>query len=303
MILKGQNFRILIFDATANKFKCIGMASNCVVTDNSNTNDVTNKDDVGLASKPKVTSQNWQVQVDSLDVSDTAAMLNAAKSFTPFTLLWDETSTTDNQEALGAAFARSGMAYLADATFNFNNREVANKNLQFVGTGGLSTLSEAPAYAAISAGSYTMGQNVRLFLGSDNTTTPSSVIGSALNCSLHISVQLEVVTTKDTVGDYDVQSPVSYSYDISTSALMRGNDTITSAVGAQTIANLQTIKAAGNPVKWFIANVGGENNRTKISEICSGSCIIQTLTLNGPNRQKADYTAQMISYGPLTVAA
>ena len=35
----------------------------------------------------------------------------------------------------------------------------------------------------------------------------------------------------------------------------------------------------------------------------SGSVIIATLTLNGPNRQNADYTAQLSGYGAYTVGA
>jgi hypothetical protein len=95
MILKGQNFRIMTL--VSNKFKCIGMATNCTVNLTTNTDDASHKDVVGMAALPTVISQGWNVQVDSLDVTDTAAMLTAIKSLTPFTLLWDETSTTDNQ--------------------------------------------------------------------------------------------------------------------------------------------------------------------------------------------------------------
>ena len=63
-----------------------------------------------MAAKPVVVSQNWSVQVDSLNVSDAGAMLTAIKSLTPFTLLWDEVSTTDNQTPEEAAFARTGTA-------------------------------------------------------------------------------------------------------------------------------------------------------------------------------------------------
>ena len=56
-------------------------------------------------------------------------------------------------------------------------------------------------------------------------------------------------------------------------------------------------------VKWKIANVGGDNNRTASSTIVSGSVILTQLTLNGPNRQNADYTAQLNGYGDYTVAA
>lgn len=301
--LKGQNFRILTYDATASKYKVVGMATSCTVTLNANTDDAGTKDDVGMAQKPTVTSKSWQVSVESLNVTDVAAMLTAIKSLTPFTLLWDETSTTDNQTAQGAAFARKGQAYLSDATFNFNDRENSSKSLQFSGSGELETLSTTPSVEAIAAGAYTKGQFVRLFLGSDNTATPAKVIAGAKQLSLHVSMTLEDATTKDTDGDWTIQEPTQLAFDISTTALVRSNDTITSAVQAQGLSDLESIYEDSSPVKFQIANVSGDNQRTKGAVIISGSVIIATLTLNGPNRQNADYTAQLSGYGAYTVGA
>ena len=302
-ILKGQNFRVLTYDTVAAKFHCLGMATNCTVTLNGNTEDASTKDDVGMSAKPTVVSKSWQVQVDSLNVADAGAMLTAIKSLTPFTLLWDEVSTTDNQTPEEASLSRTGTAYLSDITFNFNDRENASKSLQFTGSGPLAAVTETPAFESISAGSYTKGQYVRLFLGSDNTTTPGKVIAAAKQLSLHISMSIEDATTKDTTGDWVVQEPTGLSYDISTSALMRGGDTISSAVAGQALSDVMDIYESSNPVKFQIANVSGDNNRTKGSVIVSGSVIITSLTLNGPNRQNADYSAQLNGYGAYTVGA
>jgi predicted secreted protein len=303
MILKGQNFRILTFDSTASKFKCVGMATNCTVTLTKNTEDASTKDDVGMAAKPTMTSQSWSVSVESLDVSDAAAMLTATKSLTPFTLMWDETSTNNNQVGEQATFARKGSAYLNDATFNFNDRENATKSLQFTGSGALETISSTPSYEPVSASAYTKGQFVRLFLSSDNTTAPAKVIAAAKTLSLHVSLTLEDATTKDTDGNWQVQEPTGLSYDISTSALVRGNDTITSAVAAQDLASIEEIYEAGTPVKWQIANVSGDNQRTKGTVIASGSCLLTQLSIQGPNRQNATYQATLNGYGAYTVGA
>ena len=303
MILKGQNFRILTFDSTASKFKCVGMATNCTVTLTNNTDDASTKDDVGMAQKPTMTSQGWSVSVESLDVSDAGAMLTAIKSLTPFTLMWDETATSDNQTGEQAAFARKGQAYLNDATFNFNDRENATKSLQFTGSGALETISSTPSYEAVSASAYTKGQFVRLFLSSDNTTAPAKVIAAAKSLSLHVSMTLEDATTKDTTGNWQIQEPTGLSYDISTSALVRGNDTITSAVLVQDLASIESIYEAGTPVKWKICNVSGANQRTAGAVIASGSVLLTQLTLNGPNRQNATYDAQLTGYGAYTVGA
>ena len=301
MILKGQNFRILTL--VSSKWKCVGMATNCTVNLTNNTEDASTKDDVGMAAKPTMTSQGWSVSVESLDVSDAAAMLTAIKSLTPFTLMWDETSTTDNQTGEQATFARKGSAYLNDGTFNFNDRENATKSLQFTGSGALETISSTPSYEAVSASAYTKGQFVRLFLSSDNTTAPAKVIAAAKSLSLHVSMTLEDATTKDTTGNWQIQEPTGLSYDISTSALVRGNDTITSAVAAQDLASIESIYEAGTPVKWKICNVSGANQRTAGAVIASGSVLLTQLTLNGPNRQNATYDAQLTGYGAYTVGA
>lgn len=301
--LKGQNFRICIFDATAEKYKVIGMATGCTVTLTNNTDDASHKDIAGAAAMPTVTSKSWQVSCESLNVADAAAMLTAIKSMEPMTLMWDETSTSDNQTRAKATFARKGSAYLNDVTFNFNDRENSTKSLQFQGSGPLQTVAASEATQVIPLGSYTKGQYVRLFLGSDNTAAPSTVIAAAKSLSLHVSLTLEDATTKDTAGDWQIQEPTALSYDISTGALIRSGETITSQVGAKSLADLETIYENGTPVKWKIANVGGDNNRTASSTIVSGSVILTQLTLNGPNRQDADYTANLNGYGEYTVAA
>ena len=304
MTLKGQNFRILTYDATASKYKVVGMSTSCSITENTNTDDSGTKDDTGMAAKPVVNSKGWQVQCDSLNVVDAAAMLTAIKSLTPFTLIWDETAAADNQTAQKATFARKGTAYLSDLTLNFNDRENSAKSLQFSGSGALEKITSATITTeVIAAGSYTKGQFVRLFLSSDNTAAPAAVIAAAKQLSMHVSMTLEDATTKDTEGDWTIQEPTALNFDISTTALMRSGETITSAVGAKGMAELEDIYEASSPVKFAIANTSGANNRTKGSVIVSGSVIISQLTLNGPNKQNADYTVQLTGYGAYTVGS
>ena len=302
--LKGQNFRICIYDTTAAKYKVIGMATGCTVNLQNNVDEGTHKDIVGAAAMPTTTSKSWSVSCDSLNVADAAAMLTAIKSMSPMTLMWDETATSNNQTREKATFARKGSAYLNDVTFNFNDRENSTKSLQFTGSGPLQAVGSSEATEVIAIGSYTKGQFVRLFLGSDNTAAPSTVIAAARTLQLHVSLTMEDATTKDTAnGDWQVQEPTALSYDISTGALVRSGETITSQVGGKSLADLETIYENGTPVKWKIANVGGDNNRTASSTIVSGSVVLTQLTINGPNRQNADYTAQLNGYGDYTVAA
>lgn len=300
--LKGQNLRIGIL-GDEDEFYVVAMSTNCVVTLQNNTESASTKDDVGLADKPTVVSKGWNLQVDSLNVTDAGALLTAIKSMQPLEVIFDETSTTDNFTAQHAAFARKGQAFFNDLTLTFNNRENSAKNIQMTGTGALETVTSGDAIFGPTANTYTKGQFVRLFLSSDNTAAPAAVIAAARSLSMHVSVSLEDATTKDTAGDWVVNEPTALNYDISTGALVRSGETITSQVGAKGLSDLETIYANGTPVKWKIANVSGDNNRTASSTIVSGSVVLTQLQVNGQNRQNADYTAQLQGYGPYEVAA
>ena len=301
MRLKGQNLRILTFQASDNKFYCVGMATSCTINLTANTDDSSTKDDVGGSAKPEVTSNAWSVSVESLNVVDAGALLTAMKSMTPFTLMWDETSTTDNQTTQDASYARKGQAYLNDLTLNFNDRENSAKSLQFTGTSALEKLSTTPITDIVAPGSYTKGQFVRLFLS--DTSNPALVIAGAKTLSLHISLSLEDATTKDTPGTWQVQEPTGYTYDISTNALVASNEPITSSVDGQTLASLMEYYEASDILYWQIANVSGDNQRTKGSIICSGQCRITSLAINAANRQVATYDTQLSGYGDYTVGA
>ena len=298
---KGQNFRILVFDTTANKFKCIGMATTCTVNLTANTSDASTKDDVGGSTKPEVTSNGWSVSVESLNVVDAGALLTAMKSMTPFTLMWDETSTTDNQSIEEATYARKGQAYLNDLTLTFNDRDNSAKSLQFTGTAALEKLTTTPSTEAIAVGSYTKGQFVRLFLS--DSSNPALVIAGAKTLSLHVSLSLESATTKDTTGNWDVQEPTGLSYDISTNALVSSGETITSSVDGQTLASLMDFYENSTLVYWQIANASGANQRTKGSVIASGQARITSMSINAANRQVATYDTTLSGYGDYTVGS
>lgn len=301
--LKGQNLRICNWDSTSSKWKVIGMATSCQITLTNNTDDAATKDDVAMASKPTVTTKSWNVSVESLNVSDAAALLSDIKNFKEFTLMWDETSTTDNQTREKEEFARKGKAYLVDAVFAFNDRENVQKSLQFSGNGPISLVPTSEESEVIPMGSYTKGQFVRLFLGGNNSAVPSSVIAAAKQLSLHTAVTLEDATTKDTQGDWQIQEPTGLSYDITTSALVRSGETITSGVGAQQLQNIEEIYENGTPVRWQIANVVGANQRTKATVIVSGSAVLTQLSISAAVRSNATYEAQLNGYGEYVIGS
>ncbi len=299
--LKGQNFRVCIYDATEEKFRVIGMATSCSVTLQANTDNASTKDDVGAANKPTIVSKSWSVQVDSLNVADTGAMLTMAKSMQPVLLLWDQVSTSNNQTLEGADYARKGMAYLSDATFQFDDRTNSTKQLQFTGAAPLEAVGSTEETEVIPLGSYTKGQFVRLFLSS--TANPALVVAGAKSLSLHVGITLTDATTKDTDGDWQVQEPTEISYDISSGALIDSGETISSSVNGQSLSSLMSNYENEDLMYWQIAAVSGDNNRTKGSVIVSGQAYITQLDINAANRQAGEYSTRLSGFGAYTVAA
>ncbi len=100
-----------------------------------------------------------------------------------------------------------------------------------------------------------------------------------------------------------MQEPTGISFDITSDALVKSGDTITSTAQGQDFATIESIYEASTPVRFQIANTSGANNRTKGAVICSGSVVVTQLTLNAPNRQNATFQTQLTGYGPYIVAA
>jgi predicted secreted protein len=287
----------MVYDSTQSKYIKLGMATNCTINLTANTEESSTKSDLDRLSKPEVVSKSWTVQVESIDVSDVNAMYQKLRYGTPFTLVWDETSPSGGGYAMGAAFARKGDALLTDATFTFNDRENSTKNLTFTGQGPLEKLESAVTAVSADVDSYTKGQSVRLFIYPTASGAEHKVIAAAKALQIHYSVQLENNSTKDTEGDWLVQEMTGYSYDITSQALVRSNDTITSQVNAHDLASIEDLYEAGQPVRWNISNVSGDNNRTaEGSSILSGKAVITSLSIQASNKAVATYSTQLQGY-------
>lgn len=137
--LKGQNFRVFLGTDV------VAESTNCVITLTGNTEASSTKNDVDNTSKPEIVSKSWQVQVDSLDVSDIGVLVTAMKSGTVFAVSWKRTSTADNVTPVHTSGdeSRYGDAILVDATFTFNDRQNCVKSITFQGTGPLSKYEQS----------------------------------------------------------------------------------------------------------------------------------------------------------------
>ena len=209
--------------------------------------------------------------------------------------------TFDPMFFLEKLYKKMSVEEFKESIIHIDDRENSAKSLQFAGTSALEKLSTTPSYESVAAGSYTKGQFVRLFLS--DTSNPALVLAGAKTLQLHVSMSLEDATTKDTPGTWQVQEPTGLSYDISTNALVASNETITSAVGGQTLGTLMDFYESSTLLYWQIANVSGDNQRTKGSVICSGQCRINSIQVTAGNRQVATYDTQLSGYGDYNVGA
>ena len=303
MTFQGQNFRLLQQDPVTGKYRCFGMSTNASINQSSNTDDATTKDVLGMASMPTVTSKSAQISVETLTITNAVELLKAIASGVPFTLIWDEVSTVNNQTPVGAAFARTVKAFLNDVTLNLNDRENTATSLQFASASPIAKITSTPTYEMVTPGTFIKGQFVRLFLSKNNTDAPENVVLAPKSLSLHVSLSLEDATTKDTEGDWQVQEPTGLSYDISINALIKSGETITSSVPAVSLTDLQDIYEASEPVKWEIAHTSGANNRTKGDVICAGSAVLTALNISAQNRTVCKYDATFNGYGPYETPA
>ena len=303
MAFQGQNFRLLQQDPVTGKYRCFGMSTNASINQSSNTDDATTKDVLGMASMPTVTSKSAQISVETLTITNAVELLKAIASGVPFTLIWDEVSTVNNQTPVGATFARTVKAFLNDVTLNLNDRENTATSLQFASASPIAKITSTPTYEMVTPGTFIKGQFVRLFLSKNNTDTPANVVLAPKSLSLHVSLSLEDATTKDTEGDWQVQEPTGLSYDISINALIKSGETITSSVPAVSLTDLQDIYEASEPVKWEIAHTSGANNRTKGEVICAGSAVLTALNISAQNRTVCKYDATFNGYGPYETPA
>ena len=121
--IKGQDFKTscaLVADET-----------NCTVTVQGNTEDITTKNDTGLYAKDTVVSKQWSVQTDTYmaEISQLRAIITAFNAAAAVSVGWNVT---------GSNLSRSGQALLNDFSMQFDDRQTVQCQLQFQGTGALS---------------------------------------------------------------------------------------------------------------------------------------------------------------------
>lgn len=143
------------------------------------------------------------------------------------------------------------------------------------------------------------GQYIRLLLS--DAENPSEVIAASKEMQLHLSAQTEESSTKDTTGDAMEYEVTGQSYDITGSALiLTPSDALNT--GANALNDMES-NMSDKMLYWRICLMEGDNNRTIVSTIFSGTAKLTQLQMQGQNKQNAQYNYTLNGYDAIHVGA
>lgn len=124
------------------------------------------------------------------------------------------------------------------------------------------------------------GQNLRLYFG-------NKVIGRALECSLHIAMNVQERSTKDDEGGWARNHVVNLQWDASAQAVVIDEQEAT-AIGYADVLDL-----AGQTVHVRLNTTGGDQNREADTIMLAGDAIISDIQMTAQNRQRSTYQIQL----------
>ena len=134
------------------------------------------------------------------------------------------------------------------------------------------------------------GQNLRLLIG-------GKCVAFATSCTVHVSLNLEESSTKDSTNNFTEQTPTGISWDMSCDALYSVD---ADATGVNGINALDTVLAQQR-VQVQFEQTQGEKNRVAVSggAVYSGYAWVNDISINAANRQNTSYTIQLTGDGQL----
>lgn len=119
----------------------------------------------------------------------------------------------------------------------------------------------------------------------------------ATSCTVHVSLNLEESSTKDSTNNFTEQTPTGISWDMSCDALYSVD---ADATGVNAISALDTVLAQ-QKVQVQFEQTQGEKNRVAVSggAVYSGYAWVNDISINAANRQNTSYTIQLTGDGQL----
>lgn len=139
------------------------------------------------------------------------------------------------------------------------------------------------------------GENLRILMGAD--TQHLTCVAASTNAVVHLSLQVEEDTTKDTVDDWIEQSPVAINWDAQVDALVLLDSQETGVtVDDLVVGQIYVLRFSQT------ATTAGTQNRTPITNLIqlTGSAILSDLQLTAQDQDIATYSAKFTGTGDLT---
>lgn len=140
------------------------------------------------------------------------------------------------------------------------------------------------------------GQNLRILIGED--TDHLRCIAASTNSVIHLALEVQEDTTKDTEDDWIIQEPVGINWDAQVDALVLIDAEDTGGVQANelVVGQVYTLRFSQT------AGAAGEQNRDAIASNAqlTGTAILSDLQLNAQNQDVASYSAKFTGTGDLT---
>ena len=138
------------------------------------------------------------------------------------------------------------------------------------------------------------GENLRVLLGDDDQHL--ACVAASTSCQIHLALQMEEDTTKDTDDDWIIQEPVGINWDAQVDALIVIDDTETGitadSLQVGRVYRLRFSQTAG---------AAGEQNRDVVDNLLqlTGNAILTDLQLTAQNQDESVFTAQFTGQGDL----
>lgn len=143
------------------------------------------------------------------------------------------------------------------------------------------------------------GQNLRVMFDNYDPEVANSCVAASTSCQVHLTLQVEEDTTKDTEDDWIVNEPVGINWDVQVDALIIEDEQSSTGVELHDLT-------IGHSYDLIFARTTGEpgtQNREEAKEsgekYYRGNAILSDLQINSPNQDIATYTARFTGNGEL----
>lgn len=139
------------------------------------------------------------------------------------------------------------------------------------------------------------GQNLRVLIGED--TAHLKCIAASTNSVIHLVLEVQEDTTKDTVDDWVVNEPISINWDAQVDALIVEDAEDTGGIHADALVVGQVYTLRFDRT----SGAAGEQNRDAITSNIrlTGTAILSDLQLTAQNQDISTYSAKFTGTGDL----